>query len=149
MHDSLSGRPHDLTELNPPLSTTFKVKEVHSGTVGIDDPCTQSGGNMQWMQAAQVEETINGLAQLRSILTNELDAVDGLMRALDASLRAQTDVDTGKMMQTYGTARANIHGGLASIDEVLGWIHLVAEPGADGRELDCVKGLPYLYALKR
>lgn len=146
MQDSSPGRRDDLTQLNPRLPVAFKVNGANGG---IGDPCAQPGGNMQWMQAAQVEETINGLARLRSILANELDAVDGLMRALDASLCAQAGVDAGKMMQTYGTARANIRCGLASIDEVLGWIHLVAEPGADGRELECVKELPYLYALRR
>jgi hypothetical protein len=45
-------------------------------------------------------------------------------------------------MKVYCVARAALYSGLASINEVLGWVHLMAEKDAEGNVSEAVKMLP-------
>lgn len=53
------------------------------------------------------------------------------------------DILEGKEpLEVYQRARIALLSGIASVDEVLAWVHLLAAKDPEGNELDCVRALP-------
>jgi hypothetical protein len=84
---------------------------------------------------------------LREVLVDDLLDVESRLDELE---RSSVELAKGKNDEalSYRTARTALLSGLASIDEVLGWVHLVAEKDADGNELESVLSLPHLSVMR-
>lgn len=95
----------------------------------------------------QTDDAVSGVSALREVLADDLQDVEYRLEELNRSLTPMTAGKREEML-VYQTARTALLSGLASIDEVLGWVHLVAEKDADGNEVDSVLSLPNLSVMR-
>ena len=86
-------------------------------------------------------DAVSSMLALRAVLTEELDDTENRMQELAQSPLATSESGISEM-QVYYVARAALYSGLASINEVLGWVHLVTEKDAEGSVAEVVKSLP-------
>lgn len=99
------------------------------------------------LNASDTEDAVSGMGALREVLSDDLLDVEGRLHELEHSGTPMTEGKKEEVL-VYQTARTALLSGLASIDEVLGWIHLVAEKDADGNELESVLSLPNLAVMR-
>ncbi|MDB5798279.1 MAG: hypothetical protein JWP36_2181 [Paucimonas sp.] len=99
------------------------------------------------LNVTDTDDAVSGMNALREVLTEDLVDVEGRLLELEHSGTPVTESKKEEML-VYQTARTALLSGLASIDEVLGWIHLVAEKDADGNEIDSVLALPSLAVMR-
>ena len=99
------------------------------------------------LSVTDTDDAVVGVTALREVLAEDLLDVEGRLMELARSTTPMTDSKKEEML-VYQTARTALLSGLASVDEVLGWIHLVAEKDADGNELDSVLSLPNLAVMR-
>jgi hypothetical protein len=78
---------------------------------------------------------------LRESLTAELDDIEDRIHELAHSPGATT-ASVLNDLSVYYVARAALYSGLASINEVLGWVRLMAATDSEGNTVDLVKSLP-------
>lgn len=99
---------------------------------------------MQKMRVKDTDDAVAGVTALREILVAELATIDRLIRKCEHGGKADAgrDSEGAQVLATYQRVRTSLLSGLASIDEVLGWVHMLAEKDPEGNELDCVRALP-------
>ncbi len=99
------------------------------------------------LSITETDDAVSGISALREVLADDLLDVE---YRLDELNRSSTPMTPGKQEEilVYQTARTALLSGLASIDEVLGWVHLVAEKDANGNEIDSVLSLPNLSVMR-
>lgn len=100
---------------------------------------------MEKMRVRHTDDAVSGVNALREILVNELANIETLIR-----LAIQTDCGIQEdriVLEAYGRLRTSLISGIISSDEVLGWVHALAEKDPDGNELECVKRLPHINVL--
>jgi len=99
---------------------------------------------MQKMRVKDTDDAVAGVTALREILVAELATIDRLIRKCEHGADADDhrDGEGAQVLATYQRVRTSLLSGLASIDEVLGWVHMLAEKDPEGNELDCVRALP-------
>jgi len=78
---------------------------------------------------------------LRAELTAELADIENRIHDLVQSPLATSDSGVSDM-RVYCVARAALYSGLASINDVLGWVRLMAAKDSDGNMSEVVKSLP-------
>lgn len=78
---------------------------------------------------------------LRDALTVELADVENQIFELVWSNSAKSD-DVLNDLRVYHVAKVALYSGLASINEALGWVRLMAEKGSDGNTAEVGKSLP-------
>lgn len=98
---------------------------------------------MEDLNHIETECAVKSLLRLKERLQGELGRLEALLHADTRQCDAE-HVDWKAFEQACYMARARVLGGIASVDEVLAWVHLMAETKADGTELDAVKMLPVL-----
>ena len=99
------------------------------------------------LSASDTDDAVSGMAALREVLSEDLLDVEGRLHELEHSGTPMSESKKEEML-VYQTARTALLSGLASIDEILGWVHLVAEKDADGNELESVLSLPNLAVMR-
>jgi hypothetical protein len=96
---------------------------------------------MEKIEVCDAGDAVSGMQALRSAMTVDLDDIEQRMEFLSGSPLA--DSESGiEEMKVYSVARAALYSGLASINEVLGWVHLMTEKDAEGNTSEAVKMLP-------
>jgi hypothetical protein len=96
---------------------------------------------MEKMDLGDTTDAVSSMQALRELLTEDLDDIESRIRELAQSSLA-TSQEAISEMQVYYVARAALYSGLASINEVLGWVHFVAAKDAEGNVAEVVKSLP-------
>jgi hypothetical protein len=97
--------------------------------------------SMETMDLCDASDAVSGMQALRMELTGELDEIENRIHELAQSSLATTDSGISDM-QVYCVARAALYSGLASINEVLGWVRMMATKNAEGNVAEVVKSLP-------
>ncbi len=96
---------------------------------------------MENMNLSDVSDAVSGMQALRDGLTAELDEIEDRINELAHSSLATSSSGMGDL-RVYHVARAALYSGLASINEVLGWVRLMAAKDSDGNMATVVKSLP-------
>ncbi|WP_040038987.1 hypothetical protein [Noviherbaspirillum autotrophicum] len=96
---------------------------------------------MERMDLCDASDAVSSMHVLRAELTADLDDIENRIHDLVQSPLATSDSGINDM-QVYCVARAALYSGLASINEVLGWVRLMAAKDADGNMPEVVKSLP-------
>ncbi len=96
---------------------------------------------MERMDLCDASDAVSSMHALRVELTEDLDDIENRMHELAQSSMATSDSGNNEM-QVYWVARAALYSGLASINEVLGWVRLMAAKNSDGNVAEVVKTLP-------
>jgi hypothetical protein len=97
--------------------------------------------SMEKMDLCDISDAVSSMQALRAGLTEELDDIENRMHELAQSSSAISDSGISEM-QIYHVARAALYSGLASINEVLGWVRLMAAHDSEGNVAEVVKSLP-------
>ncbi|HJW57475.1 MAG TPA: hypothetical protein VJ577_19605 [Burkholderiaceae bacterium] len=96
---------------------------------------------MKRMDLGDASDAVSSMQVLREELTEDLDDIENRIHELAQSPLATSDSGISDM-QVYCIARAALYSGLASINEVLGWVRLMAEKDSEGNMAEVVKSLP-------
>jgi hypothetical protein len=96
---------------------------------------------MEKMELGDATDAVSSMQALRTVLADDLDDIEHRIHELAHSPLAASENGISEM-GVYYVARAALYSGLASINEVLGWVHLVAAKDAEGNVADVVKSLP-------
>ncbi len=96
---------------------------------------------MENLNLGVVSDAVSSMEVLRDALTAELDDVENQIYELVWSNSAKSD-DVLNDLRVYHVAKVALYSGLASINEVLGWVRLMAEKDSDGNTAEVVKSLP-------
>lgn len=99
------------------------------------------------LSVTDTDDAVSGVNALREVLADDLLDVEGRLHELEHSTTPMSASRKEEML-VYRTARTALLSGLASVDEVLAWVHLVAEKDADGNELESVLSLPHLAVMR-
>lgn len=95
---------------------------------------------MEKMRVRHTDDAVSGVTALREILVNELANIEALI-----CLSSQDDPGIEAdplLLEAYSRLRTSLISGVVSADEVLGWVHALAEKDPEGNELECVRQLP-------
>jgi hypothetical protein len=98
---------------------------------------------MEKMSIHDTDDAVTSVSALREVLTAELTAIERLMQRVDRSTPSDR-TETDDLIETYCRIRTSLLSGLASVDEVLGWVRVLAPKDAEGNEMDSVRSLPYV-----
>jgi hypothetical protein len=98
---------------------------------------------MEKMSIHDTDDAVTSVTALREVLTAELTAIERLVQRVDRSTPSGR-TETDDMIETYCRIRTSLLSGLASVDEVLGWVRVLAPKDAEGNEMDSVRSLPYV-----
>ena len=82
---------------------------------------------MQKMRVKDTDDAVAGVTALREILVSELATIDRLIRKCEhgeGGQRAVKESEGDQVLATYQRVRTSLLSGLASVDEVLGWVHM-------------------------
>jgi len=96
---------------------------------------------MEKMDLCDASDAVSSMQSSRIGLTKELDDIENRIHRLAQSPLAISDRGISEM-QVYYVARAALYSGLASINEVLGWVRLMAAQDSEGNVAEVVKSLP-------
>ena len=90
-----------------------------------------NGINMDTIDINVASDAMSSMQALRSAMTADLEDLENRMQELSNSSVANSP-DVIDEMAVYCAARTALYSGLASINEVLGWVHLMTEKDPDG-----------------
>ena len=96
---------------------------------------------MERMELCDATDAVSSMQALREELAEDLDDIENCIHELAQSPLATSDSGTNDM-RVYCVARAALYSGLASINEVLGWVRLMAAKDSEGNTVEVVKSLP-------
>lgn len=96
---------------------------------------------MERISLCDASDAISSMQALRVQLTEELDDIENRIHELAQSPAVTSDTGIGEM-KIYYLTRAALYSGLASINEVLGWVGLMAANDSEGNVAEVVKSLP-------
>jgi hypothetical protein len=99
---------------------------------------------MEKMSVHDTDDAVTSVTALREVLSSELTAIERLVQKVDHSAAKNGADDPDDLIETYRRIRTSLLSGLASVDEVLGWVRVLAPKDADGNEMDCVRALPHV-----
>lgn len=85
-------------------------------------------------------DAVAGMQALHNVLSEDLSQIEASIQELDLS-RSKSKSKSDDL-DTHLRIRAALHGGIASINEVLGWVRLMTERDIDGNEYHTVYALP-------
>lgn len=92
---------------------------------------------MAKMDISNAVDAVSSMRALRLAMTNDLDDVENSIFDL-----AQSGHTESEELRVYCVTRAALYSGLASINEVMGWINLMAEKDPEGNSSEIFKSLP-------
>lgn len=85
---------------------------------------------------------VSAMQALQDVLLEELAQIELSIQQLAPA--SQEQGGSVEEREAYIKARAALHGGMASITDVLGWVRLMAEKDVDGNEYASVTSLPHV-----
>jgi hypothetical protein len=94
---------------------------------------------METIAICEADAAMSSMQALHSAMTLELGTIEQRIEALAASAEY---VAGNEEMSVYDVTRAALYSGLASINEILGWVHLLTEKDPEGNVFESVKALP-------
>lgn len=99
---------------------------------------------MERIDLCDASDAVSSMQALREALTTDLGDIEDRIQELAQSSLASSDSDDSGIsdMQVYCVARAALYSGLASINEVLGWVRLMTAKDSAGNTVEVVKSLP-------
>lgn len=100
---------------------------------------------MEKMRVRHTDDAVSGVTALREILVNELANIESLI-AMASTNDPEAEADP-LILEAYSRLRTSLISGVISADEVLGWVHALAEKDPEGNELECVRRLPHVNIL--
>lgn len=100
---------------------------------------------MEKMRIRHTDDAVSGVTALREILINELANIEALIAI--AAESEQTSEDDPIILEAYQRLRTSLLSGIISADEVLGWVHALAEKDMEGNEPESVQRLPHVNIL--
>jgi hypothetical protein len=106
---------------------------------------SENGVNMDTIDIRAAGDAMSSMQALRSAMTVDLADVESRMQELSDSSVADSATAIDEMA-VYCATRMALYSGLASIDEVLGWVHLMTEKDSDGNTAAVVRALPTIQA---
>jgi len=98
---------------------------------------------MQKININDADAAMSSMQSLHSAMTLELEDIEERMETLAGLPSADSTAGIEEMV-LYGVTRAALYSGLASINEILGWVHLMTEKDSEGDIHEAVKALPAL-----
>jgi hypothetical protein len=101
----------------------------------------QNGVVMEKIDIRHADAAMSSMQALHSAMTLDLGDIEQRMETLAESPTAHSAFGIEEM-SVYYVARAALYSGLASINEILGWVHLMTEKDSEGNVSDAVKSLP-------
>jgi hypothetical protein len=99
---------------------------------------------MERMSIHDTDDAVTSITALREVLHSELSAIERMVRKVHTSPDTVIKEDAEEIMETYQRLRTSLLSGIASVDEVLGWVRILAPKDPEGNELDSVRSLPYM-----
>lgn len=96
---------------------------------------------MEKMDLCDASNAVSGMQALRTEMTDDLDDIENRIRELAQSPLASSVCGIDEM-RVYCVAHAALYSGLASINEVLGWVRLLTKKDSEGNVAEVVKSLP-------
>lgn len=96
---------------------------------------------MEKILIRDADAAMSSMQALHSAMTLDLDDIEQRM-ALLADSAAASSASGIDEMSVYYVARAALYSGLASINEILGWVHLMTEKDSEGNVREEVRSLP-------
>jgi len=96
---------------------------------------------MEKIHISDADAAMSGMQALHSAMTLELGDIEQRMAALAESPSAWSASGI-EDMSVYDVTRAALYSGLASINEILGWVHLMTEKDSEGNVAEAIKRLP-------
>lgn len=96
---------------------------------------------MRKMDVAHATDAVTGMLTLQATLINELDHVEVCIDELTALGKEASYTETDDL-NVYCTARTALYSGLASTNELLGWINVMTEKDNRGSAVDVIELLP-------
>jgi hypothetical protein len=94
---------------------------------------------MTTLKIQQAVDTVSGMRTLHDAMSADLDYIDACILELSSAVPEKDVVDE---LDTHIRARAALHGGIESINELLGWVRLMTEKDVDGNEYRVMWTLP-------
>lgn len=102
---------------------------------------------MEKMTVQETDDAVSGVLALRKALDSELSTIERLIQRVDRNPGPSAAMETAEVLETYRRVRTILLSALASADEVLGWVRVLAVRDPEGNELDCVRSLPMVSVL--
>jgi len=96
---------------------------------------------MEKIYIRDADAAMSSMQALQSAMTLDLDDIEHRMALLADSAAASSPTGIEEM-SVYYVARAALYSGLASISEILGWVHLMTEKDSEGNVREEVRSLP-------
>ncbi len=96
---------------------------------------------MAKMDICDAVDAVSSMRALRQVLVSDLDDIENSIGDLAQSELADTESGVANL-EVYCAARAALYSGLASINEVLGWVHLITEKDSGGNASELLRSLP-------
>lgn len=100
---------------------------------------------MERISLCDASDAVSSMQALRMQMTEELDDIENRIHQLAQSPSVTSHSALGEM-KIYYLTRAALYSGLASINEVLGWVGLMAANDSEGNVAEVVKSLPIMPA---
>jgi hypothetical protein len=97
---------------------------------------------METIAICEADAAMSSMQALHSAMTLELGTIEQRIEALAASAASAEYVAGNEEMSVYDVTRAALYSGLASINEILGWVQLLTEKDPEGNVFESVKALP-------
>lgn len=95
---------------------------------------------------SEAEEAVSSMKALQFALTEELEDIESRIDALAKDDLPFSPNEAVEELKICCVARAALFGALASINEVLGWVHLMAERDSNGNVTEVIRALPIVPA---
>jgi hypothetical protein len=119
------------------------IKLSHDDNFLVQNAISDKTGalSMEIMDLCDTSDAVSSMRALRIALTEDLDDIEMRIHELAQSPFASSESGMNDM-QVYYVARAALYSGLASINEVLSWVRLIAAKDAEGNVAEVVKSIP-------
>lgn len=96
---------------------------------------------MKTLSVRDTDDAVSSLSALQDVLSSELAALESRIQTMESGANDNTG---GEGLSEQKLTRTVLLSGLTSIEEVMGWVRLVASKDPEGNDLDCVQSLPEL-----
>jgi len=91
---------------------------------------------MEMLHVRDTDDVVSGLMALRKLLSIELTNVEKLTEEVNAFMMVDPLNESDISIEECQQARTGLLSALASIDELFGWVHLLAERDEQSEEME-------------
>lgn len=94
------------------------------------------------INTSEAKDAVSSMKALQSALVEELEDIKIRIDELAEEGLSSSPEEADAEAQVHYVARAALYSALASINEVLGWVHLMAERDSNGDVAEIIRSLP-------